>query len=185
MKNRVEKIQEYTETAVRIMNEELSFERMRVYLEKAFVLCSPTEDLAYYQIMATVFTQLYFRTKTAFGTGKVKKQYGLLYEYIDSKFASIVNFNADINSEEEAGVVNSICCDIYNGANRYYEALAKAYMNGGSVFGLIGLGIGYSKVKPLLNRIKSMGKSAARILRKYNTTDVQILQNIKTFANEK
>ena len=185
MVTRAEKMQEYTESAISMMNDERSFAKMKGYLEKALALCSPTEDLAYYQVMATVFCNLAFRTRTAIGTSKVKKQYLFLYEYIDEKFSSIVNFDADVYNEEEANVVNSICCDIFNGANRYYLAFYNAHMNAGSVWGLAGIGIAHASLKKFRKYIKSIGANAACILKKYYTQNEQILMNIKEFLSVK
>lgn len=185
MENRVIKMQECTNLAISMMNDELSFEKMKVYLEQAFSLCSPTEDLAYYQIMATVFCNLSFRTRTAIGMSKVKKQYLLLFEYMDEKFSSIVNFNVDANNVEEANVVNSICCDIYNGTNRYYLAFYNSHVNAGAIWGLAGIGIAHASLKNFRKHINSIGKNAALVLKKYNTLDEQILKNIKEFSGEK
>lgn len=185
MEERIRLIQQYTETAIHEMNDNYSFKDAKVSLEKAFELCSPSEDLAYYQIMATLLNDLQFRWRTIFRMMKIKKQYKLLFAYIDLKFSDIVNFRVDCENTEEADIMNTICCTVYNRMLCFYQAFHSAHTNAGLIWGLLGLGIGNLLVRKFMAHIRSVGKNMAIALRKYNSTNAQILQNIKEFAHEK
>ena len=181
----VAQIEQNTSLAIRAMNNDISFFAMKVYLDNAFALCSPKNDLGYYNIIASVFNNLHFRTKTLFGTQKVQKQYLLMYEYLDDKFSNIVNYNVNPQDEEEANLANSICCDIYNGLYRYYNAFSEGIMGGFSAFGLLGIGISYAVTKKkFLKYIKSFACNAAYMLKKYHTANQQILDNISVLDSE-
>lgn len=181
----IKKINNETNQAIRVMNQEWSFENAKVHLEEAFNCCSPKEDLGYYNIISSLFLALEFRTKNAFQTKKVRKAYAQLYEYCAQKFKNIRTFNVNADNDEEAMQLNSICVDIYNRSLKFLEVFVET---SGRLYGLgiiPGVVAVHKVKKEFIPHIQSIAQDAAFVLRKYKIDDVTVRENIKHFESEK
>lgn len=180
-----------TSLAINAMNVNWSFSEMKTHLEQAFGLCSPYDDLEYYGIIASVFENLQFQTATGSQTKKLRKQYLLMYDYLDEKFSTIGNFDLNPNDESELSSAIEICKSVCDGAVRYGNAFISAaasqtsIMVGIGVFlGLVGslffgliYGIPYGKIKKKFKKhIKSFEKNAKLFLSKYENNATYSLE---------
>ena len=180
----VEKIEKNLELAIRAMTESWDAEKCISFIEIALDE-HDRKKIGYYMLINELLDNLTFQTKNGFQTSKLRKQYVLLFDFLARRFANIQRFPAESSNNEEAIMVNEICCNVFNRVKYFIEVFLNANGSMGA-FGLVPALIANNNLKKSFkDAYLTIAHSSAFILRQYSLNDSTIINNIKVFENAK
>ena len=175
------KIDSNVEWAIRTMNEEYNFEKARHYIEDALLEVGSNKKLAYFDVLRNVLSKLHFSVRGFSKKAKVKESYNQLLHFYANEFEKICYAEIDPDSEMDASIANSICCDIVTNVAVFCKAMRQFYIDFGVVTAMAHNNKFLNEYMPILLRTE---RSAYQIMSRFNFRSPQIEQNIRTWENE-
>ena len=175
------KIDSNVEWAIRCMNEEYDFDKARRYIEAALLEVGSNKKIAYYDVLRNVLMKLHYNVRGFSKKGKVKESYNALLHYYADEFENICYAEIDADSEIEAGIVNSICCDITQNVGGFAKSMRQLYMDVGILTALANNNKYLNEYMPIILRTE---RAAFQIMRRYNKRSPEIDANIKIWEDE-
>ena len=175
------KIDSNVEWAIRTMNEEYDFEKARRYIEQALLEVGSNKKLAHYDVLRNVLVKLHFNVRGFSKKAKVKKSYNRLLHFYADEFENICYVEIDPNSEMDADIANSICCDIVNNVAGFSRGMRQLYMDIGIFTAMANNNKYLNEYMPIVLRTE---RSAYQIMSRFKYRTPQIEQNIRTWEDE-